>query len=56
MSQSVPARIGDAAALLLGKHTVRCPQPGCTVRIRYRAMTPEDAERLIALATDHTRH
>ncbi|GGT10974.1 MULTISPECIES: hypothetical protein [Streptomyces] len=56
MSQPLPSRIGDAAALLLGQHTVRCPHPGCTVRIRYRAVTADEAKRLTALATDHTRH
>ncbi|KMO96984.1 hypothetical protein [Streptomyces roseus] len=49
-------RIADAAALLVGKRTVRCPHPGCRVSVRYRAITPEEAQRLTGLATDHTRH
>ncbi|MFD8010686.1 hypothetical protein [Streptomyces sp. NPDC058955] len=56
MPQPLPGRIADAAALLMGKHTVRCPQPDCTVRIRYRDVTPAEAKRLTDLATDHTRH
>ncbi|MER6392434.1 hypothetical protein ABT236_28730 [Streptomyces sp. NPDC001523] len=49
-------RISDAAGLLTGKHTVRCPYPGCKVSVRYRHVTPDEAKRLIDLATDHTRH
>ncbi|THA55748.1 hypothetical protein [Streptomyces sp. A1136] len=49
-------RVSDAVALLVGKHTVRCPQPGCRVSVRYRAVTPDEAKRLTDLATDHTRH
>ncbi|MET9108172.1 hypothetical protein [Streptomyces zhihengii] len=49
-------RISDALALLNGARTLRCPFPACTVRIRYRAVTPAEAERLTALAADHTRH
>ncbi|MFJ4014439.1 hypothetical protein [Streptomyces sp. NPDC090026] len=56
MTQPLPERIADAAALLAGKHTVRCPHAGCTVHIRYRAVTPAEAKRLTDLATDHTRH
>ncbi|WP_030717393.1 hypothetical protein [Streptomyces sp. NRRL F-2580] len=48
--------ISDAIALLTGKHTVRCPHPGCNVSVRYRAVTPDEAKRLTDLATDHTRH
>ncbi|MEV0410959.1 hypothetical protein AB0I68_09160 [Streptomyces sp. NPDC050448] len=53
---SLSERIAGAAALLAGKRTVRCPHPGCGVRIRYSHTTPEEATRLTALATDHTRH
>ncbi|MEV4189942.1 hypothetical protein [Streptomyces toxytricini] len=56
MSQSLPDRLADAAALLLGRRTVRCPHPGCPVRIRHRGITTEEAKRLTTLATDHTRH
>ncbi|GLW00295.1 hypothetical protein [Streptomyces lavendulae] len=49
-------RIHDALALLTGQRTVRCPEPGCTVRIRYRAVTADEAKRLTDLAIDHTRH
>ncbi|MFD5512862.1 hypothetical protein ACFWIB_34625 [Streptomyces sp. NPDC127051] len=49
-------RITDAAALLAGKHTIRCPYSGCGVSIRYGAVTPDEAKRLTDLATDHTRH
>ncbi|WP_327362911.1 hypothetical protein [Streptomyces sp. NBC_01296] len=48
--------LSGAAALLVGKRTVRCPEPGCRVNVRYRAVTPDEAEQLIDLATDHTRH
>ncbi|MFJ3962046.1 hypothetical protein [Streptomyces sp. NPDC090036] len=56
MPQPLTGRLADAAALLVGKHTIRCPHPGCTVSIRYRAVTPDEAKRLTDLATDHTRH
>ncbi|KPI00249.1 hypothetical protein OV450_5167 [Actinobacteria bacterium OV450] len=49
-------RVSDAVALLAGKRTIRCPQPGCRVNIRYRAVTPAEAKRLTDLATDHARH
>lgn len=49
-------RVADAVALLAGKRTVRCPQPGCPVSIRYRAVTPAEAKRLTEAATDHTHH
>ncbi|MFE2552235.1 hypothetical protein ACFXGI_27285 [Streptomyces sp. NPDC059355] len=49
-------RITDAAALLAGKRTVRCPYPGCGVSVRYRHVTPDEAKRLTDLATDHSRH
>ncbi|MFE1872963.1 hypothetical protein ACFW9N_18955 [Streptomyces sp. NPDC059496] len=49
-------RVSDAVALLAGKHTVRCPEPGCRVSVRYRAVTPAEAKRLTDVATDHTRH
>ncbi|WP_328927659.1 hypothetical protein OG429_25940 [Streptomyces sp. NBC_00190] len=49
-------RIYDAIAVLTGKHTIRCPHPGCGLHIRYRAVTPAEAKRLIDLATEHTRH
>ncbi|MFD3940060.1 hypothetical protein ACFWSF_35375 [Streptomyces sp. NPDC058611] len=49
-------RVADAVALLVGKRTVRCPEPGCRVSIRYRAVTPAEAKRLTDVATDHTRH
>lgn len=56
MKDRLPARITDAAARLAGMHTLRCPHPGCTVRIRFRAITQEEISRLTALANDHTRH
>ncbi|WP_405699910.1 hypothetical protein OG209_16800 [Streptomyces sp. NBC_01383] len=46
----------DAIARLTGMRTLRCPAPGCTLRIRYRAVSPDEADRLAALAHDHTRH
>ncbi|MCX5147927.1 hypothetical protein OHB36_14305 [Streptomyces sp. NBC_00320] len=49
-------RITDAAALLAGKRTIRCPHPECGVRIRYHAVTPDEAKRLTSLAIDHARH
>ncbi|MET7856057.1 hypothetical protein ABZS81_02250 [Streptomyces sp. NPDC005318] len=49
-------QVSDAIARLTGKRTPRCPVPGCTLRIRYRAVTPDEARRLVALAHDHTRH
>ncbi|MFF4327247.1 hypothetical protein ACFYZT_12060 [Streptomyces sp. NPDC001591] len=55
--QSTPGdRIADALALLTGRHTVRCPQPGCRVSVRYRAVSCGEAKRLTDLAPDHTRH
>ncbi|MEU7724019.1 hypothetical protein AB0B78_01990 [Streptomyces sp. NPDC040724] len=56
MNQPLPERVGDALALLTGARTVRCPYPGCRVSVRYRHVTPDEAERLADLATDHTRH
>ncbi|MEU3772021.1 hypothetical protein AB0F11_02180 [Streptomyces sp. NPDC032472] len=59
MDDSVPPltdRIHDAFALLTGQRTVRCPEPGCRVSVRYRAVTPAEAKRLTDLATDHTLH
>ncbi|MCX5100251.1 hypothetical protein [Streptomyces sp. NBC_00439] len=56
-SKLLAHRMGDAAvALMSGMRTVRCPHPGCVVRIRYRCVDPDEASRLTALATDHTRH
>jgi hypothetical protein len=52
----LPARITDTAARLAGMHTLRCHAPGCTVRIRFRAVTQQEISRLMALANDHTRH
>ncbi|MFE3579577.1 hypothetical protein [Streptomyces vinaceus] len=49
-------RVSDAVALLTGKRTIRCPQPGCRVHVRYRGVAPTEAKRLTNLATDHTRH
>ncbi|MFD3544689.1 hypothetical protein ACFWUW_03560 [Streptomyces sp. NPDC058655] len=49
-------RLSDAVALLAGTRTVRCPEPGCRVSIRYRAVTPAEAKRLTDVATDHNRH
>ncbi|MCX4780007.1 hypothetical protein [Streptomyces sp. NBC_01264] len=49
-------RISDAVALFTGIRTVRCPKPHCTVSIRYRHVTPDEAKRLTDMATDHTRH
>ncbi|MFG2992779.1 hypothetical protein ACGFZK_26375 [Streptomyces sp. NPDC048257] len=54
--ESLSGRISDAVALLAGKHTVRCPEPGCRVSVRYRAVTLAEAKRLTDVATDHTRH
>ncbi|MEU4355697.1 hypothetical protein [Streptomyces virginiae] len=56
MPHPLPERVGDAVALLTGTRTVRCPQPGCRVSVRYRHVAPDEAKRLIDLATDHTRH
>ncbi len=56
-SPSPSAFLADAIALALrGMRTYRCTQSGCTVRIRFRAVSPEEEQRLIALATDHSRH
>jgi hypothetical protein len=52
----MPARLTDSAARLAGMHTLRCPDPGCTVRIRFRAVTQAEISLLTALANDHTRH
>ncbi|MFI2076245.1 hypothetical protein [Streptomyces triculaminicus] len=52
----VLVRLSDAIALLSGASTIHCPQPGCGVRIRYRHVSPAEARRLSALATDHARH
>ncbi|MFF3090673.1 hypothetical protein ACFVRB_37360 [Streptomyces nojiriensis] len=49
-------RVSDAAALLTGKHTIRCPYSGCGVSVRYRHVTPDEAKRLTGIAIDHTRH
>ncbi|MFB8034132.1 hypothetical protein ACFC5Z_14470 [Streptomyces sp. NPDC056004] len=49
-------QISDAIARLARLRTLRCPAPGCTLRIRYRAVTPDEARRLVTLAKDHTRH
>ncbi|WP_406325698.1 hypothetical protein OG784_12025 [Streptomyces sp. NBC_01617] len=49
-------QVSDVIARLAGRRTLRCPTPGCTLRIRYRAVTPDEARRLAALAHDHTRH
>jgi hypothetical protein len=51
-----PTRLTDTAARLAGMHTLRCPDPGCTVRIRFRAITQQEITWLTALANDHTRH
>ncbi|MFI1021055.1 hypothetical protein [Streptomyces olivaceus] len=56
MNSSLTNRVSDAVALLSGMRTVRCPAPGCTVRIRFRAVTDDEAARLTELATDHKRH
>ncbi|MEV7717481.1 hypothetical protein [Streptomyces sp. NPDC088184] len=49
-------QISDAIARLAWLRTLRCPAPGCTLRIRYRAVTPGEARYLANLATDHARH
>uniref|UniRef100_A0AAU3GVL9 Transposase n=1 Tax=Streptomyces sp. NBC_01401 TaxID=2903854 RepID=A0AAU3GVL9_9ACTN len=50
-------QVSDAyARLTTGMRTLRCPVPGCTLRIRYRHVTPDEDSRLVALAHDHTRH
>ncbi|MFI8364526.1 hypothetical protein ACIGD1_30765 [Streptomyces sp. NPDC085612] len=56
MTQTLPERLTDALALLTGTRTVRCPYPGCRVSVRYRHVTPDEAQRLTGLAIDHTRH
>ncbi|MFD4142360.1 hypothetical protein [Streptomyces sp. NPDC058572] len=56
MKDLLPHQISDAAARLAGMQTLRCPIPGCTVRIRFRAIAAEEVARLTALAADHTRH
>jgi hypothetical protein len=52
----MPARLTYTAARLAGMHTRRCPVSGCTVRIRFRAITQAEISWLTALANDHTRH
>ncbi|WP_327132118.1 hypothetical protein OG311_14305 [Streptomyces sp. NBC_01343] len=54
--QTIRDRLPDALAFFTGQHTVRCPHPGCIVRIRYRGVTRAEAKRLTAQATDHTHH
>ncbi len=55
--QPLTTRVADALALLItGTHTVHCFCVGCSVRIRYRNVTPEEAKRLTTFAIDHTRH
>ncbi|WP_328740099.1 hypothetical protein OHA91_25830 [Streptomyces erythrochromogenes] len=49
-------RIRDALRLVAGRHTVRCPYPGCFIQIRYGFVTPDEAKRLTALAVDHAHH
>ncbi|MER5610757.1 hypothetical protein [Streptomyces sp. NPDC002215] len=49
-------QISDAIARLARLRTLRCPAPGCTIRIRYRAVTPDQARHLATLANDHARH
>ncbi|MGW0962337.1 hypothetical protein ACWD4K_25760 [Streptomyces gelaticus] len=49
-------QISDTIARLAWLRTLRCPAPGCTLRIRYRAVTPDQARHLATLANDHTRH
>ncbi|MFD8343565.1 hypothetical protein ACFV2C_14975 [[Kitasatospora] papulosa] len=50
-------QLADAMVrLTTGMRTLRCPVPGCTLRIRYRAVTTEEAGRLAALADDHACH
>ncbi|MFE0930443.1 hypothetical protein ACFW4O_01410 [Streptomyces mutabilis] len=56
MNSPLTNRVSDAIALLSGMRTVRCPAPGCTVRVRFRAITADETARLTELATDHTRH
>ncbi|OEJ21081.1 hypothetical protein [Streptomyces subrutilus] len=41
---------------VLGMTTYRCPEPGCTVRIRMRFVSAEESQRLRELADDHGRH
>jgi hypothetical protein len=33
-----------------------CPSKGCTVSIRAKGASPEELDRLRALATDHSKH
>lgn len=40
----------------LGLTTYRCPEPGCSVRIRMRFVSAEESRRLRELADDHGRH
>lgn len=54
--QPLSERSVDVLARLVGQRTVRCPHPGCGVRIRYRNVSPDEAEQLTAMASDHTRH
>ncbi|MFJ8868315.1 hypothetical protein ACIRD6_21435 [Streptomyces sp. NPDC102473] len=50
-------QVADAyTRLTAGMRTLRCPVPGCTLRIRYRNVTQDEAGRLTALANDHNRH
>lgn len=47
MKHPVSVYLSDPAALMIsGMRTLRCPEPGCPVRIRYRAVEPGEEEQL----------
>ncbi|MFF3242207.1 hypothetical protein ACFYWY_00400 [Streptomyces sp. NPDC002870] len=56
MNDRLPHQISDAAARLAEMQTLRGPAPGCTVRIRFRAVAPDEVAQLTAVAADHARH
>ncbi|MFF9908778.1 hypothetical protein ACF1HU_35860 [Streptomyces olivaceus] len=54
---SFGARVADFFALIFTRtDTRRCPYPGCAVHVRFRAVSPQEAQRLTELAVDHARH
>ncbi|MEU1674829.1 hypothetical protein ABZ752_22780 [Streptomyces roseifaciens] len=51
------ARLSDLLAFISqGLYTMRCPVPGCGLRIRYVAVSDEEEKRLQALVADHSRY
>lgn len=39
-----------------GIETYRCPEQGCSVRVRFRGVSAAEAKRLVELALGHSRH